>query len=129
MAAVMPLPQSSFSAKRDHQPPTRQPNKTARTREYLTPDEVQRMITAARQAGTRLAERDALLIMMAYRHRLRAAELAGLRWDQIDFKTGMFMSRGASTVRPPLTRSVARSHAHCVHGSVNRPRHRMCSRC
>jgi integrase len=48
------------------------------------------MIAAAYQAGGRVAERDALLIMMAYRHGLRASELAGLRWDQIDLKGGAF---------------------------------------
>ena len=46
------------------------------------------MITAARRAGSRLAERDALLIMMAYRHGFRASELVALRWDQIDLKVG-----------------------------------------
>jgi len=35
------------------------------------------MIAAAHQAGGRVAERDALLIMMAYRHGLRVSELAG----------------------------------------------------
>jgi type 1 fimbriae regulatory protein FimB/type 1 fimbriae regulatory protein FimE len=69
-------------------PPVRQPNQTSRTREYLTPDEVERMITAAHQANGRLAERDALLNMMAYRHGLRASELAGLRWDQVDLRAG-----------------------------------------
>jgi integrase len=44
---------------------------------------------AARQAGGRVAVRDALLIMMAYRHGLRASELAGMRWDQIDLKAGL----------------------------------------
>jgi type 1 fimbriae regulatory protein FimB/type 1 fimbriae regulatory protein FimE len=46
------------------------------------------MITVARRAGRRLAERDALLVMMAYRHGLRASELIALRWDQIDLKAG-----------------------------------------
>jgi type 1 fimbriae regulatory protein FimB/type 1 fimbriae regulatory protein FimE len=51
------------------------------------------MVTAARQAGGRqaggrLAERDALLIMVAYRHGLRASELITLRWDQNDLKAG-----------------------------------------
>jgi type 1 fimbriae regulatory protein FimB/type 1 fimbriae regulatory protein FimE len=46
------------------------------------------LIIAARQAGGRLAERDALLIMMAFRHGLRASELAALRWDQVDLKAG-----------------------------------------
>jgi type 1 fimbriae regulatory protein FimB/type 1 fimbriae regulatory protein FimE len=47
--------------------PARQRNGGSRTREYLTPDEVERMIIAARQVGWRLAERGALLIMIAYR--------------------------------------------------------------
>ena len=88
MAAVIPLPQPSFWAKRTNQPPTRQPNGASRTREYLTADEVEQMITAARQGGGRLAERDALLIMVAYRHGLRASELTALRWDAIDLKAG-----------------------------------------
>jgi integrase len=41
------------------------------------PDEVARMIVAERHAGGRLAERDALLIMMTYRHGFRASELIG----------------------------------------------------
>jgi type 1 fimbriae regulatory protein FimB len=56
-----------------------------RTREHLAPDEVERMIIAAGHGG-RLSERDALLIMMAYRHGLRASELIVLRRDQIDLK-------------------------------------------
>src|SRR5437879_4638637 len=63
MAAVIPLHQTSKWAMREHQPPVRQPNQASRTREYLTPDEVERMIVAARRAGGRLSERDALLIM------------------------------------------------------------------
>jgi integrase len=90
MATVIPLSQSSFSAKRAKTPPPRQPNQASRTREHLTPDEVERLIIAARQIGGRLAERDALLIMMAYRHGLRASELAGLRRDQINLKAGTF---------------------------------------
>ena len=46
------------------------------------------MMTAARRVAGRLADRDALLIMMAYRHGLRASELIALRWDQIDLKAG-----------------------------------------
>jgi type 1 fimbriae regulatory protein FimB/type 1 fimbriae regulatory protein FimE len=88
MAAIIRLPQTSKWAKRDHQPPTRQRNQASRTREYLTPDEVDRVIVAARRAGGRLADRDALLIMIAYRHGFRASELIALRWDQIDLKAG-----------------------------------------
>jgi len=88
MAAIIPLHQTSKWAKQQNLPPTRQRNKASRTREYLTPDEVERIILAARHAGGRLADRDALLIMMAYRHGFRASELIALRWDQIDLKAG-----------------------------------------
>ena len=44
------------------------------------------MITAARRGDPRVAERDALLIIRAYRHGLRASQLIALRWDQIDPK-------------------------------------------
>ena len=70
MAAVIPLHQSPKWAKRLNQPPIRQANKATRSREHLTPDEVERMIDAARRLNGRMAERDALLIMMAYRHGL-----------------------------------------------------------
>ena len=83
----MDLRQTSFSAKRENVPPTRQPNQTSLSRKYLTPDAVERMITAARLAGGRLAERDALLIMMAWCHGFRASELIALRWHQIEPKS------------------------------------------
>jgi len=70
-------------------PPRRLPNAETRRREHLTPDEVERLIRAARRAGGRTAERDALLILIAYRHGLRASELIALRWDQIDLKAGL----------------------------------------
>ena len=88
MAAVVPVRQTPKWAKRRNLAPIRQRNQATRTREHLTPDEVQRMMTAARRAGGRLAERDALLILMAYRHGLRASELVALRWDQVDLKAG-----------------------------------------
>ena len=88
MATIIPLPQTPKWAKRRNLPPIRQRNQATRTREHLTPDEVQRMITAARHAGGRLADRDALLVMVAYRHGLRASELIALRWDQVDLKAG-----------------------------------------
>ena len=88
MATVIPLRQPPKWAKQQNLPPIRQRNQASRTREYLTSDEVERSIAAARHAGGRLADRDALLIMMAYRHGLRASELIALRWDQIDLKAG-----------------------------------------
>jgi type 1 fimbriae regulatory protein FimB/type 1 fimbriae regulatory protein FimE len=66
-------------------PPKRVPNRTVRSREYLTPDEVEKLIRAAARTG-RHRHRDATLILVAYRHGLRAGELVSLRWDQVDFK-------------------------------------------
>jgi type 1 fimbriae regulatory protein FimB/type 1 fimbriae regulatory protein FimE len=104
MAAIIPLPQTSKWAKQGNLPPTRQRNQTSRTREYLTPDEVERVIVAKRHAGGRLASRDALLIMMAYRHGFRASELIALRWDQIDLKAGMLhvarLKHGSPSTHP-----------------------------
>jgi integrase len=88
MAAVIRLDQTLKWAKQRNLPPVRQRNQASRSREYLTPDEVERMILATRQAGGRVACRDALLITMAYRHGLRASELIALRWDQANLKAG-----------------------------------------
>jgi integrase len=63
--------------------PVRKPNAELRTREYLTDAEVARLTKAA--GGNRWGHRDAAMILVAYRHGLRVAELVDLRWDQIDF--------------------------------------------
>lgn len=68
-------------------PPTRRPNQKRRSREYLTPDEVTRLIAAAGKLG-RHGQRDAALILLAFRHALRVSELVALRWDQVDLKQG-----------------------------------------
>lgn len=47
---------------------------TAPVRPYLTPDEVERLATAARARG-RHGHRDATMILLAYRHGLRVSEL------------------------------------------------------
>ena len=65
--------------------PKRPPNADLRTREYLTEAEVERLLRATR--NNRWAHRDATMILVAYRHGLRASELTDLRWDQVDFRT------------------------------------------
>jgi type 1 fimbriae regulatory protein FimE len=69
-------------------PPRRVPNLERRTREHLTPDEVEKLMTAAGRLG-RHGHRDATLILIAYRHALRVGELVALRWDQVDFTQGL----------------------------------------
>ena len=67
-------------------PPRRLHNAQVRAREYLTNAEVERLIEAAR--ANRWGHRDATMVLMAYRHGLRVAELVTLRWDAIDFAHG-----------------------------------------
>ena len=69
-------------------PPRRTSNLDRRTREYLTPAEVETLLQAAGQVG-RHGARDRTLLLLAYRHALRVSELVSLRWEQIDFKAGL----------------------------------------
>lgn len=84
-------------------PPRRLPNKARRSREHLTPDEVDRLIAAAARIG-RYGHRDATLILVAYRHGLRVSELVALRWDQVDLKQGMLhvsrLKNGVGSTHP-----------------------------
>jgi len=67
--------------------PERPRNRDVRSREYLTPDEVDALMTAAVKVG-RHRLRDRALILMTYRHGLRVSEVVDLKWDQIDLKAG-----------------------------------------
>ena len=69
-------------------PPLRVKNTDVRPREYLSPEEVDRLIAAARKTG-RNRHRDATMILVAYRHALRVSELTALKWSQIDLVTGL----------------------------------------
>ena len=44
---------------------------------------------------SRYGHRDATMILIAYRHGLRASELCGLRWDQIELNSGRLHVRRA----------------------------------
>jgi type 1 fimbriae regulatory protein FimB/type 1 fimbriae regulatory protein FimE len=65
--------------------PKRRRNGDLRTREYLTEAEVERLMKAA--TGNRHGHRDATMILVAYRHGLRASEVIDLRWDQVELRT------------------------------------------
>ena len=80
-------------------------------REYLTEQEIEKLIEAAGE--NRWGHRDATAILIAYRHGLRASELVALRWDDIDFQTGKLHVRRAKGGRPAFTRSEAESYAPC----------------
>jgi integrase len=63
--------------------PTRLANSKYRSREHLTPSEVEKLIEAAKT--NRYGHRDATMLLVAFRHGLRASELCGLEWSQVDF--------------------------------------------
>src|ERR1051325_9328620 len=67
--------------------PRRGKNGALRTREHLTIDEVERLIEAAKT--NRHGHRDALMVLLAFRHGLRAGEVVDLRWEQVDFKAAI----------------------------------------
>jgi integrase len=84
--------------------PRRPKNAVLRTREHLTDAEVEKLIgvvKANRQGG-----RDALMVLLTYRHGLRASEVVDLRWEQVDFKSASLHVRRVKNGTPsthPLT--------------------------
>jgi integrase len=83
--------------------PTRRPNAEIRPREHLTGREVERLIEAAR--GNRRGHRDAAMILIAFRHGLRASELCELQWSDVEFERGtlhMRRAKGGATGTHPL---------------------------
>jgi type 1 fimbriae regulatory protein FimE len=69
-------------------PPRRRRNAEVRTREHLTPEEVSKLLAAARRTG-RNGSRDEAIVLLAYRHGLRVSELVALRWEQVELKAGL----------------------------------------
>jgi len=82
-------------------PAPRKKNSQLRAREYLTEAEVNRLIVAASK-NERSGERDALMIRVAFRHGLRAGELVGLQWDQIDLKKGTILVKRSKNGEPSV---------------------------
>ena len=95
---------SSAIVKRTVVMPLRPKNADLRTREYLTDDEVQRLTEAAK--ANRHGQRDATMILVAYRHGLRASELTDLRWDQVEFTSATLhvrrVKQGTPSTHPIL---------------------------
>jgi integrase len=83
-------------------PPRRKKNAELRTREYLTPAEVEALYAATK--ANRYPHRDTTMILTAYRHGLRVSELIDLRWDQIDFDRATLhvrrSKRGSAAIHP-----------------------------
>jgi integrase len=83
--------------------PTRRPNSELRPREHLTEREVEKLIEAAK--GNRYGQRDATMILISFRHGLRASELCELQWTDVEFETATLhirRAKGGTTATHPL---------------------------
>jgi len=79
--------------------PIRPANAALRQREYLTPAEIDKLIAEARCG--RYGHRDATLILIAYRHGLRAVEICDLEWSQVEWgRNGTLHVRRAKNGKP-----------------------------
>ena len=84
--------------------PRRKPNAEYRSREHPTEREVERLIEAMK--GNRRGHRDATMVLIAFRHGLRASELVDLRWEQVDLEHALLHVRRLKNGSPathPLT--------------------------
>ena len=78
--------------------PTRRANSEYRNREHLTPSEVEQLIEAAKT--NRYGHRDATMLLVAFRHGLRASELCSLEWSQVDFAGATLHVRRVKNGKP-----------------------------
>jgi type 1 fimbriae regulatory protein FimE len=83
-------------------PPRRIPNQATRTREYLTPTEMDSLLEVA--GCGRHGHRDRTLLLVMYRHGLRVSETVSLRWEQFDLKAGLLsvvrLKKGVPSTHP-----------------------------
>ena len=98
-----PLERRSAGTPHSPLPPRRQSNASRRKREYLIPDEVEKLLQASAKLS-RHGARDRTLVLIAYRHGLRVSELVALRWDQVDLKAGLLhvarLKNGIASTHP-----------------------------
>jgi type 1 fimbriae regulatory protein FimB/type 1 fimbriae regulatory protein FimE len=88
----------------DDSPPTIE-NLTVKRR-YLTEREVERLMDCARK--NRHGHRDATMVLVAYRHGLRASEVCDLQWHQIELSEGRLhvhrVKNGTPSIQQPRRR-------------------------
>ena len=83
--------------------PRRRPNSELRPREHLTEREVEKLIKAAK--NNRHGQRDAAMILICFRHGLRASEICELQWSDVEFESGTLhlrRAKGGVTSTHPL---------------------------
>jgi site-specific recombinase XerD len=77
-------------------------NRKVAKRTFLSAQEVSQILSAAK--NTRYSTRDRALILLTFRHGLRASEAVSLQWSQIDLKAGRLqvnrLKGSADSVQP-----------------------------
>jgi type 1 fimbriae regulatory protein FimB/type 1 fimbriae regulatory protein FimE len=73
--------------------PRRLANHELRPREHLTEREVEKLMEVAKR--NRHGQRDAAMILICFRHGLRASELCELQWSDVEFETATLHLRRA----------------------------------
>jgi len=89
---------NSDSESRDYMPKARL--------KLVAPKSVNRTVPLQAAGDNRYGHRDATMVLIAFRHGLRASELCDLRWDQVDFARAALHVRRAKSGTPsthPLT--------------------------
>jgi integrase len=90
--------------------PTRRPNIEIRPREHLTEREIEKLIGAAK--ANRHGHRDATMVLICFRHGLRASELCELQWSDVEFESASLhlrRAKGGTTGTHPLLGDELRS--------------------
>ena len=83
--------------------PRRRSNSELRPREHLTEREIEKLIAAAK--NNRYGQRDATMLLVCFRHGLRAGELCELQWTDVEFETGTLhirRAKGGTVATHPL---------------------------
>jgi type 1 fimbriae regulatory protein FimB/type 1 fimbriae regulatory protein FimE len=83
--------------------PLRRPNSELRPREHLTEREVEAVIEAAKR--NRWGQRDSTMLLIVFRHGLRASELCSLQWSDVEFESATLhlrRAKGGTTATHPL---------------------------
>src|SRR5262245_25243544 len=75
----------------------------------------------------RRSHRDATMILVAYRHGLRASEVCGLEWHQIELDQGRLLSAGQSAARQASIRFGETRSAPCAGYAARTLQRLMCS--
>jgi type 1 fimbriae regulatory protein FimB/type 1 fimbriae regulatory protein FimE len=100
---VIPQNESKITMNSDWpgQPPTPENYTVGKPRNYLLPTEVDLLMATARKRS-RNGHRDATMILMAYRHGLRASEVCSLEWSQVELSAGRLHVRRAKNGTPSV---------------------------